>query len=153
VQSLTYSGARNRLAVLKDKKGVIWDATRVEDQSALDEIPDEKLKAYTARITRIQLIVDTQENTYHTFIRRTSLALKRDCSRLGDGHLEYAVGEFTQWRKDHKSVLSERHLLWHGSHITNFPGILRNGLRRKISRKCYFWDTLCGYDGEGSSIL
>lgn len=36
---------------------------------------------------------------------------------------------FSKWREDHKAILSERRLLWHGSPVANFASILQKGFR------------------------
>jgi hypothetical protein len=66
----------------------------VEDPSALNDNPEKKWRGSFARITRIQVIVDTEKNKYHTLIRHTSLDHRRDCSRSEDSHLEVATAIF-----------------------------------------------------------
>ncbi|KAJ5381710.1 uncharacterized protein N7496_004138 [Penicillium cataractarum] len=85
------ANGRKEPAVWVDDENVIWDATLVE-LSALDGITDPAKPS--AKIIRIQLIIDSHEETYHTIIWEISSVETPTDTRKGDGRLLCAIAEF-----------------------------------------------------------
>lgn len=71
---------------------MIWDATLVESLTPVDNIKNSATPS--AKIFRIQMIIDTSGDIYHTFIRETSLHREHIITCKGDGHFSRAIAEF-----------------------------------------------------------
>lgn len=94
----------NNLAVWINASDEIWDATLVETISTLGNPTN--LKTISAKIIRIQLIVEIQTNKYNACIRETTLtrqypqgpsnptSVTSTVDRKGDGQLSRAITEF-----------------------------------------------------------
>lgn len=89
-----------------DEDDVIWDVTLVEESSASDKQTKSEITSTSAKIIRIQLIVETEADKYNTCIRETKMTRQRasgiqqpgsinsTVSRKGNGRLSGAITEF-----------------------------------------------------------
>ncbi|OKP09211.1 hypothetical protein PENSUB_5419 [Penicillium subrubescens] len=104
VDKASQTNDTKNLAVWINDSDRIWDATLVETISTLNNPTNPKMTS--AKIIRIQLVVDIQTNKYDTCIRETTLTrqhpqgpsnptcVTRTVDSKGDGHLSRAITEF-----------------------------------------------------------
>ncbi|KAF3396363.1 Poly [ADP-ribose] polymerase 1 [Penicillium rolfsii] len=119
------------LCVWTDKNDIVYDATMVENLSA--SASPAKSETTSVKIIQIQLIVDILSELTRAYCLLQVLNVFR-IKRLREAM------QFSRWREDYKSVLSERRLLWHGSMVSNFAGILRHGFHIGPSKGIFFAD-------------